>query len=147
MSSSRTARWILAAVAAAGAYAPAWAAELPDRTPGLWETRALIDGRYRVVRRCFKQGERSAFIDAVGVGACSASAQKTIFGGWMMQADCRTPKALLSGKLLVSGDFGAELQGRVVTSVTPAAGGPVVKRTAMTFSSRRLGECATTPRG
>jgi hypothetical protein len=140
--SRRTGR-ILAAIAAASACASAQAAELPDRTPGLWETRALIDGRYRVVRRCFKQGERSAFIDAVGVGACTSSAQKTTFRGWMMQADCRTPKALLSGKLLISGDFGAELQGRVITSVTPAAGGPVVKRTAMTFSSRRLGECGT----
>ncbi|QZO01320.1 hypothetical protein [Chenggangzhangella methanolivorans] len=64
--------------AAVLAATPALAIDLPPRKPGLWETRAVIKGRYKVIRRCFRQGERSAFVDTVGIDACTRSTQKPL---------------------------------------------------------------------
>lgn len=132
---------VLSVAAALLAAAPALALDLPPRKPGLWETRAVIKGRYKVIRRCFREGERSAFVDTVGIDACVRSTQKPLLGGYLMQAECRTRGYILRGRLQISGDFSGELRGMVRTTVEreDAAAAPV--RYAMPFTSLRIGEC------
>lgn len=129
--------------AACLAAAPAFAVELPPRTPGLWETRAVIKGRYKVIRRCFRDGERSAFIDTVGIDACVSSAQKPLLGGYMMQAECRTRGYILRGRLQISGDFTGDLKGMVRTTVEREDGSAAPVRYTMPFTSVRIGDCGT----
>ena len=119
---------------------PAQSLELPRRKPGLWETRAVLGGTYKVQRRCFEEGERSAFIEAVGMEACTRSVQKA-GPGYMMQADCRYRGRTLRGGLQIAGDFAAELSGRVRTTMTEPGETTPATRLSFTFTSRRLGEC------
>ena len=126
------------------AAAPAFALDLPPRKPGLWETRAVLKGRYKVIRRCFREGERSAFIDTVGLDACTRSTQKPLVAdGYLMQAECRTRGYLLRGKLQIAGDFTADLKGMVRTTVEREDGEMDPVRMSMPFTSVRIGDCGT----
>ncbi|MFC3694998.1 hypothetical protein ACFOWB_22485 [Chenggangzhangella methanolivorans] len=130
--------------AAVLAATPALAIDLPPRKPGLWETRAVIKGRYKVIRRCFRQGERSAFVDTVGIDACTRSTQKPLLlEGYLMQAECRTRGYVLRGKLQIAGDFSGDLKGMVRTTVEREDGSTAPLRYMMPFTSVRLGECGT----
>jgi hypothetical protein len=129
---------LIAAASALGA--PAAASELPKRQPGLWETSAVIGGRYRVMRRCFKPGEQSVFVKTVGAEACTRSVQRTL-AGHLMQVDCRFRGALLMGRVQITGDFDGDLRGRVRTMVKDDDGDGPPRRATMTFTSRRVGEC------
>lgn len=126
------------------AAAPAFAVDLPPRKPGLWETRAVIKGRYKVIRRCFREGERSAFVDTVGIDACTRSTQKPLsLDGYLMQAECRTRGYVLRGKLQIAGDFSGELKGMVRTVVEREDGSAAPVRYTMPFSSERIGDCGS----
>lgn len=119
---------------------PALAVDLPPRKPGLWETRAVIKGRYKVILRCFRQGERSAFVDTVGIDACTKSTQKPLIG-YMMQAECHTRGYVLKGKLQIAGDFSSELRGMVRSTVEREDGSAAPIRYVMPFTSVRVGDC------
>lgn len=134
-------RILCLAAAACLAAAPALALDLPPRKPGLWETRAVIKGRYKVIRRCFRDGERSAFIDTVGIDACEVSTQRPLLGGYMMQAECRTRGYVLRGRMQISGDFTGGLTGMVRTTVEREDGSAAPIRYTMPFTSVRLGDC------
>ena len=119
---------------------PARAAELPQRKPGLWETRAVIDGRPRTMKKCFRPGDRSAFLDSVDVYDCKRSLAQ-VPAGYLLQAECRVRNLILLGRMQIAGDFHYELKGGVKTTVREDRPGAPVERTAMTFSSRFVGEC------
>lgn len=129
-----------AVAVAIGPGLAAAAAELPKRQPGLWETSAVIGGRYRLMRRCFKPGEQSVFVKTVGAEACERSVQRTL-AGHLMQVDCRFRGALLMGRVQITGDFASDLRGRVRTTVKDEGGDAPPRRATMTFTSRRLGAC------
>jgi hypothetical protein len=130
---------LLAPVAAAAAGA------LPEREPGLWETRAVIDGRLRTMRRCFVADEPSSFIETAGVESCTRHVFRTP-PGFVMRADCRLRGMILTGRLQVVGDFSTQLRGAVKSWVRRETEDTPWSRTAMTFTSRRLGACAAGPR-
>lgn len=116
------------------------AVELPPRKPGLWETRAVIDGKPRVVRRCFKAGDRSAFLTSVNVDSCRKNAVRT-GPGYLLIAECKVRDLLLNGRMLITGDFDSTLRGGVRSTVEEVGSGVPPARTAMTFTSRRIGDC------
>lgn len=133
-------RAVLMALIAAPALSAA-AAELPPRKPGLWETRAVIDGRVKTIRRCFRSGERSAFLESVGVESCRKSAYM-VAGGYILNAECRTRGRILTGRLKIVGDFSSEVRGGVKTIVEREDGSADPYYMSMTFTGRRLGACA-----
>lgn len=122
---------------------PAAAAELPPRKPGLWETRAVIDGRVKTIRRCFRAGERSAFLESVGVQNCRKSAYM-VAGGYILNAECRTQGRILTGRVKIVGDFASEVRGGVKTIVEREDGSADPYYMSMTFTGRRLGACSST---
>lgn len=131
---------LLSCAPLAVALAPARAVELPPRKPGLWETRAVIDGKPRVVRRCFKPGDRSAFLASVDVDSCRKSAVRT-GPGYLLIAECKVRGLLLNGRMQITGDFDTTLRGGVRSTVEEVGSDIPPARTAMTFTSRRVGDC------
>lgn len=143
--SSRPPRRLLRALLAGAplvlAFSPAGALELPQRKPGLWETLAVIDGKPRVARRCFKPGDRSAFLASVDVEACRKSAVRA-GPGYLLIAECRVRDLKLTGRMQITGDFSSTLRGGVWSTVEQVGADEPPARTSMTFTSRRLGDCA-----
>lgn len=130
----------LLACAPFAAAPPARAVELPPRKPGLWETRALIDGKLKVVRRCFKPGDKPVFMESVNVDSCRRTVMRT-GPGFLLQAECRVRELELTGRMQVAGDFDSEVRGGVRSSVHEIGDPAPPDRTTMTFTSRRVGDC------
>jgi len=131
----------IAVAASVLATIPAFAEELPQRKPGLWETRSTSAEGETVAKQCVGPGTDRAMLGGMTGGACSKVEVKKAGAGYTVATECMVGQIKAVGNSVVTGDFQATVRTEGTTKLTgmPGQPGPVERR--LVVEAKRVGEC------
>ena len=120
---------------------PLRADELPQRKPGLWETRSTGAEGQTVARQCVGPGTDKAEMGALAGGACSKTQITKTATGYSVATECSMGAIKASGSSVITGDFTTQMRTEGSTTLTgmPGQAGPVERK--IVVEARRLGDC------
>lgn len=131
---------VLAAIAILSSV-PAFAEDLPQRKPGLWETKSTGEQGEVVAKQCVGPGTDQSAIGGMTAGACSKMLVTKTATGYAVETECSMGPVKASGSSVITGDFETSLRTEGTTKVSgmPGQSGPVERR--LVVEAKRLGDC------
>lgn len=131
----------LAAIAILSAL-PALAQELPQRKPGLWESKSTGSEGEVVAKQCVGAGTDQSLVGAMAGGSCSKMQVAKTTTGYAIETECLIGQIKASGSSVVTGDFQTTVrtEGTTRLSGMPGQSGPVERK--LVVEAKRLGDCA-----
>ena len=134
---------IIAAAATALALSalPLRADELPQRKPGLWETKSIGAEGQTIAKQCVGPGTDQAAMGALAGGACSKTQITKTATGYSVATECAMGAIKASGSSVITGDFQTQMRTEGSTTLTgmPGQSGPAERK--IVVEARRLGDC------
>ena len=121
--------------------APALGLELPQRKPGLWETKSSGAEGQTVARQCVGPGTDRAMLGGMTGGACSKVEVKKAGAGYTVATECTIGQIKAVGNSTITGDFQATVRTEGVTRLTgmPGQSDPVERK--LVVEAKRVGDC------
>lgn len=120
---------------------PALAESLPQRKPGLWETRSVGEQGEMVVRQCVGPGTDGTLAGSMAGGTCSKTLVTRTATGYAVETECAMGPIKASGSSLVTGDFETAIRTEGTTRLTGMPGQPAPVERKLVVEARRLGDC------
>jgi hypothetical protein len=136
----------LALIAALGALvalpAAAQQQQLPQRKPGLWETKSVGNEGEMTAKQCVGPGTDQSIVGGLAAGACSKMLVTKTATGYAVETECAVGQIKASGSSVITGDFQTSVrtEGTTKLSGMPGQSGPVERK--LVVEATRLGECA-----
>lgn len=132
---------VLAGAIAALSSLPALAVELPQRKPGLWESKSTTAEGETVAKQCVGEGTDKAAVGVMTGKACAKNEVTKTADGYAVETECAMGPIKAAGKGTITGDFESLVRTETVTVLTGAPGqsGPIERKTVI--EARRLGDC------
>ncbi|WP_020181275.1 DUF3617 family protein [Methylopila sp. M107] len=120
---------------------PAGAEELPQRKPGLWESRSIGADGETVAKQCVGEGTDKAAVGVMTGKACAKNEVTKTAEGFKVETECQLGEIKASGSGVISGDFVSTVRTETTTTLTGAPGqsGPLTRKTVI--EAKRLGDC------
>lgn len=133
--------FIAATALAAIAALPARADELPQRKPGLWETKSTGAEGQSIAKQCVGPGTDQSVMGALTAGACSKMQVTKTAKGYAVATECAMGPVKATGTSVITGDFQTQMRTEGSTTLTgmPGQSGPVERK--LVIEARRLGDC------
>lgn len=130
----------LAAIAVLSAC-PALAENLPQRKPGLWESKSVGEQGEVVAKQCVGPGTDQSIVGGMAAGACSKMLVTKTATGYAVETECAMGPIKASGSSVITGDFESTLRTEGTTRISgmPGQPGPVERK--LVVEAKRLGEC------
>ena len=121
--------------------APALGLELPQRKPGLWETKSSGAEGQTVTRQCVGPGTDQSAVGGLAGGACSRIQVSRTATGYAVETECTVGPIKAAGTSVITGDFetAVRTEGTTRLSGMPGQSGAVERK--LLVEARRLGEC------
>jgi hypothetical protein len=131
----------IAVAASVLAAIPAFAQELPQRKPGLWETKSMSAEGETVAKQCVGPGTDRAMLGEMTGGACSKVEVKKSGTGYTVATECTVGQIKAVGNSVITGDFQATVRTEGVTTLTgmPGQAGSVERK--LVVEAKRVGDC------
>jgi hypothetical protein len=120
---------------------PALADELPQRKPGLWETRSTGAEGETVAKQCVGPGTDRAMMGGVNGGACSKIEVKKTATGYAVATECTIGQIKAEGSSVITGDFQATVRTEGTTKLTGMPGQSEAVERKMVVEAKRVGDC------
>uniref|UniRef100_A0A9E8CRM2 DUF3617 family protein n=1 Tax=Bosea sp. NBC_00436 TaxID=2969620 RepID=A0A9E8CRM2_9HYPH len=136
----------IALIAALGALvalpAAAQQQQLPQRKPGLWETKSVGNEGETLAKQCVGPGTDQSIVGGLTAGACSKMLVTKTAMGYAVETECAVGQIRASGSSVITGDFETSVrtEGTTKLSGMPGQSGPVERK--LVVEAKRLGECA-----
>jgi hypothetical protein len=136
----------LALIATLGALvalpAAAQQQQLPQRKPGLWETKSAGNEGEMTAKQCVGPGTDQSMVGGLAAGACSKMLVTKTATGYAVETECAIGQIKASGSSVITGDFQTSVrtEGTTKLSGMPGQSGPVERK--LVVEATRLGECA-----
>lgn len=134
----------LALIAALGVLAalPATAEQVPQRRPGLWETKSTSNEGGTTARQCVGPETDQSAVGGLAAGACSKMLVTKTATGYAVETECTVGQIKASGNSAITGDFQTWVRTEGTTKISgmPGQSGPVERK--LVVEATRLGECA-----
>ncbi|WP_353186865.1 DUF3617 family protein [Bosea sp. (in: a-proteobacteria)] len=120
---------------------PALAEDLPQRRPGLWETRSQGEQGEVVAKQCLGPDTERSLAGSLAGGTCSKLLVTRTATGYAIETECAMGPIKASGSSVVTGDFENAIRSEGATRLTgmPGQSAPLERR--LVVESRRLGDC------
>jgi len=120
---------------------PAFADELPQRKPGLWETKSSGAEGETSAKQCVGPGTDRAMLGGMSGAACSKVEVKKTATGYAVATECAIGQIKAVGSSTVTGDFQATVRTEGTTTLTgmPGQAGPVERK--LVVEAKRVGDC------
>lgn len=121
--------------------APAFADELPQRKPGLWESKSTSAEGETSARQCVGPGTDRAMVGGMAGAACSKMEVTKTATGYAVATECAIGQIKAVGSSVVTGDFQTSVRTEGTTKLTgmPGQPGPVERR--LVVEAKRVGDC------
>jgi hypothetical protein len=135
----------LVLIAALGALValPAMAQQqLPQRKPGLWETKSVGNEGETLAKQCVGAGTDQSVVGGLAAGACSKMLVTKTATGYSVETECTVGQIKASGSSVITGDFQTSVRTEGTTKISgmPGQAGPVERR--LVVEAKRVGDCA-----
>lgn len=120
---------------------PAFADELPQRKPGLWESKSTSAEGETSARQCVGPGTDRAMVGGMAGAACSKMEVTKTATGYAVASECLIGQIKAVGSSVITGDFQASVRTEGTTRLTgmPGQAGTVERK--LVVEARRVGEC------
>jgi hypothetical protein len=120
---------------------PLRADELPQRKPGLWETKSTGAEGQTIAKQCVGPGTDQAVMGALAGGACAKTQITKTATGYNVATECTMGAIKASGSSVITGDFQTQMRTEGSTTLTgmPGQSAPVERK--IVVEARRLGDC------
>lgn len=120
---------------------PAFADELPQRKPGLWESKSTSAEGETSAKQCVGAGTDRAMVGGMAGAACSKMEVTKTGTGYAVASECTIGQIKAVGSSTVTGDFQATVRTEGTTTLTgmPGQPGPVERK--LVVEARRVGDC------
>ena len=134
----------LVLIAALGALValPAAAQQLPQRKPGLWETKSKGNEGETIAKQCVGPGTDQSIVGGLAAGACSKMQVTKTATGYAVETECAVGQIKASGNSVITGDFQTSVRTEGTTKISgmPGQTGQVERK--LVVEATRVGECA-----
>jgi len=120
---------------------PAFAEELPQRRPGLWESRSTSAEGETSAKQCVGPGTDRAMLGGMTGAACAKMEVTKTATGYAVATECAIGQIKAVGNSVVTGDFQTSVRTEGTTRLTgmPGQAGTVERK--LVVEAKRLGEC------
>lgn len=137
---------LIAALGALGALVALPAAaqqQLPQRKPGLWETKSVGSEGETTAKQCVGPGTDQSAVGSLATGACSKMLVTKTATGYAVETECTVGQIKASGNSVITGDFQTSVRTEGTTRISgmPGQSAPVERK--LVVEAKRLGECAS----
>lgn len=123
-------------------FCPAFAEELPQRKPGLWESKSVGEQGEVVAKQCVGPDTDRALVGSMAGGTCSKMLVTKTATGYAVETECAMGPIKASGSSVVTGDFQTSVRTEGTTKLTGMPGQPTPVERKLVVETKRLGECA-----
>lgn len=120
---------------------PAFAEELPQRKPGLWESKSVGEQGEVVAKQCVGPGTDQSMVGGMAAGACSKMLVTKTATGYAVETECSLGPVKASGSSVITGDFETSVKTEGTTKLTGMPGQPTPVERKLVVEAKRLGDC------
>lgn len=120
---------------------PAVAQQLPQRKPGLWETKSTGSEGETTARQCVGPATDQPIAGGLPAGACSKILVTKTATGYAVETECAVGQIKASGSSVITGDFETSVRTEGLTRLSGMPGQSAPLERKLTVEARRLGEC------
>lgn len=120
---------------------PALAEELPERKPGLWESKSVGEQGEVVAKQCVGPGTDRSLVGSMAGGNCSKMLVTRTATGYAVETECAMGPIKASGSSVVTGDFETTVRTEGTTKLTGMPGQPAPVERKLVVEAKRLGDC------
>lgn len=120
---------------------PAFAEELPQRKPGLWESKSVGEQGEVVAKQCVGPGTDQSMVGGMAAGACSKMLVTKTATGYVVETECSLGPVKASGSSVITGDFETSVKTEGTTKLTGMPGQPTPVERKLVVEAKRLGDC------
>jgi len=117
------------------------AEELPQRKPGLWESKSTGTDGETVAKQCVGPGTDQALVGGMAGGACSKVLITRTAAGYAVETECAIGQIKAAGSSVITGDFQTIVRTEGTTKLTGMPGQPGTMERKLLVEAKRLGEC------
>ena len=116
--------------------------QLPQRKPGLWETKSVGNEGETLAKQCVGAGTDQSVVGGLAAGACSKMLVTKTATGYSVETECTVGQIKASGSSVITGDFQTSVRTEGTTEISgmPGQAGPVERR--LVVEAKRVGDCA-----
>ena len=117
--------------------------QLPERKPGLWETKSTGNDGETTAKQCVGPGTDQSAVGGLAAGACSKMLVTKTATGYAVETECTVGQIKASGTSVITGDFQTTVRTEGTTKISgmPGQSAPVERK--LVVEAKRLGECTT----
>jgi hypothetical protein len=135
-------KFVLIAALGASIALPAVAEQLPQRKPGLWETKSKGSDGETIAKQCVGAGTDQSIVGGLAAGACSKMLVTKTATGYAVETECAVGQIKASGSSVITGDFQTSVRTEGTTKISgmPGQPGPVERK--LVVEATRVGDCA-----
>lgn len=120
---------------------PACADELPQRKPGLWESKSTSVEGETSAKQCVGAGTDRAMVGGMAGAACSKMEVTKTGTGYAVATECAIGQIKAVGSSLVTGDFQTSVRTEGTTKLTGMPGQAGMVERKLVVEARRVGDC------
>ncbi len=116
--------------------------QLPQRKPGLWETKSVGNEGETLAKQCVGAGTDQSVVGGLAAGACSKMLITKTATGYAVETECTVGQIKASGSSVITGDFQTSVRTEGTTKISgmPGQAGPVERK--LVVEAKRVGDCA-----
>lgn len=120
---------------------PAFADELPQRKPGLWESKSTSAEGETSAKQCVGAGTDRAMVGGMAGAACSKMEVTKTATGYAVATECAIGQIKAVGSSVVTGDFQTSVRTEGTTKLTGMPGQAGMVERKLVVEAKRVGDC------
>lgn len=120
---------------------PAFADELPQRKPGLWESKSTSAEGETSAKQCVGAGTDRAMVGGMAGAACSKMEVTKTATGYAVATECAIGQIKAVGSSVVTGDFQTSVRTEGTTKLTGMPGQAGMVERKLVVEAKRIGDC------
>lgn len=120
---------------------PAFADELPQRKPGLWESKSTSAEGQTSAKQCVGAGTDRAMVGGMAGAACSKMEVTKTATGYAVATECAIGQIKAVGSSVVTGDFQTSVRTEGTTKLTGMPGQAGMVERKLVVEAKRVGDC------
>jgi hypothetical protein len=135
--------WAVAIAVAASVLGavPAFADELPQRKPGLWESKSTSAEGETSAKQCVGAGTDRAMVGGMAGAACTKMEVTKTAAGYAVATECAIGQIKAVGSSVVTGDFQTSVRTEGTTKLTGMPGHAGMVERKLVVEAKRVGDC------